>query len=129
MINNYLSIAMGGMIGALLRFAAGLAVMRAAGSSFPWGTLTVNLAGSLLIGIFWYTVDHFNVAPEVRHFLITGFLGAFTTFSTFSLETFLMLRDGHLVNALLYVGVSTVAGLVLAFAGFSATRYVVAHIL
>jgi CrcB protein len=96
----------GGFIGAVARWALSGAITRAAGASFPFGTLTVNVVGSLLIGVMMGLVEYRGVfSPEQRQFLIIGGLGGFTTFSTFSHETLALLRNGeHALAALNIVG-------------------------
>jgi len=96
----------GGFIGAVARWALSGAITRAAGASFPFGTLTVNVVGSLLIGVLMGLVEYRGVfSPEQRQFLIIGGLGGFTTFSTFSHETLALLRNGeHALAALNIVG-------------------------
>ncbi|MFQ8804533.1 MAG: fluoride efflux transporter FluC [Alistipes indistinctus] len=82
-------------------------------SSFPYGTLAVNLLGCLAIGMLYGLLRdrHGWMGPELRAFLVVGFCGGFTTFSTFALENFAMLRDGNWVPAALYAGASLVLGI------------------
>ncbi|WP_027389088.1 fluoride efflux transporter CrcB [Chrysiogenes arsenatis] len=89
------SVAAGGALGALSRFYLGSLVTRLAGSAFPLGTLLINVSGSFFIGaIFIFFYDKGLVSNELRLAVAVGFLGAFTTFSTFSLETLVLWRDG-----------------------------------
>ena len=99
-----IAIATGGAIGALFRFWVSGTVHQLAGRNFPYGTLTVNVVGSLLIGLL-YVVFHerLEVAPQWRALLMIGVLGAFTTFSTFSLETLELLEKGDLLKAALNI--------------------------
>ena len=90
--------------------------------TFPLGTLGVNIIGCLLIGIVFGIIERGNMNPEWRLFLATGILGGFTTFSTFSLETVTMIRDGQSLSALAYVALSVVIGLAATFVGISVTR-------
>lgn len=105
-----ISIAMGGAVGALLRFWVSTAVYDKLGRQFPWGTLSVNVLGSFLMGFLAILlVERLSSSPEVRAFLLIGFLGAFTTFSTFSMETFNLIEQGETFSALMNIGVSVVA--------------------
>lgn len=114
---NLLLVMLGGAIGAGLRHLAGAALLARLGPGFPWGTLFVNLAGGLLIGLLtgWFVRAGANEA--MRLFLGVGILGGFTTFSAFSLETFLMVERGELGIAALYAGTSVAGSVVLLFAG------------
>lgn len=104
---NLLAIALGGALGALARFGVGNAVAALFGRVFPWGTLTVNLLGSICIGAcFLLIVQNEDVRREWESVATVGFLGAFTTFSTFSLETLLLIESGRLLAASGYVAAS-----------------------
>lgn len=106
-MNQLLAIACGGAIGALLRYWAANAVNTRMGTGFPFGTLTVNVLGSLVIGFLYiWLLDRMSSGPALRAFLMIGLLGAFTTFSTFSIETLNLLESGQLARALLNVLVS-----------------------
>ena len=95
-------IAIGGAIGAVSRFLISSILNKVAGASFALGTLGVNVIGSFLIGFLYLYFEHI-IAPHLKAFLITGFLGALTTFSTFSLETILMLENGLYQKAILNI--------------------------
>jgi CrcB protein len=104
-----LAIASGGAVGAVLRYWAASAVNSRLGPGFPYGTLTVNVLGSLVIGFLYiWLIERMSSGPVLRAFLMIGLLGAFTTFSTFSIETLNLLESGQLVKALLNVLVSVV---------------------
>ena len=96
-----LSVAVGGALGALSRYW----LISALGASrFPWGTFTVNVLGSCLIGVLYVLISERAVLSEQwRALLIVGYLGAFTTFSSFSLDALLMMQEGRLLQAALYV--------------------------
>ncbi len=94
-----LFIGMGGFFGAILRFLVSGWVQKVSGSFFPYGTLSVNVLGSLLIGFLAMLFEDV-VAPEWKAFAVTGFLGALTTFSTFSYETLVMVQGGEFFRAL-----------------------------
>ena len=107
-------VALGGAAGSVLRYVL-QSLFRL--SAFPVGTLIVNLLGSFLIGLCAAFAE--RGTPWIRPWLMTGFLGGFTTFSAFSLENFRMIREGQAGVAVAYALTSVVAGILLAFAGYS----------
>lgn len=113
----------GGGIGTILRYWLSNLVYRAAGGVFPSGTLAVNLGGSLAIGALWALFEKGALTPNARLFLLTGMLGGFTTFSTFTLESFSLLRNGELKLAAANILVSNAAGIFLVFAGFKGVNF------
>ena len=103
-MSQLLFIAAGGALGAVMRFAVSNAVYGVLGRDFPYGTLAVNVLGSLLMGaLYVLLVERLTDAVEWRAFLLIGVLGAFTTFSTFSMETVALLEGGEPVRALLNI--------------------------
>jgi CrcB protein len=110
---NALLVGSGGFAGALLRYGpSGLVHRQLPFATFPYGTLTVNVLGCLLIGVFSGLAESRQVfAPDLRTFALVGVLGGFTTFSTFGYETFSMLRDGESLRATANVSVHVLAGL------------------
>ena len=101
------AIAIGGAVGAVARHLVGAQMLRLLGSGFPWGTLTVNVVGSFARGaLVELMAVRWNVGPELRAFMTVGVLGAFTTFSTFSLDVAVLGERGALLPAALYVLVS-----------------------
>ncbi|SMF43138.1 camphor resistance protein CrcB [Tistlia consotensis] len=120
-----LAIAAGGAVGALGRhFAAGQA-MKLLGTGFPWGTLLVNVLGSFIMGVLIEVFARFfHPSQELRAFLVVGLLGAFTTFSTFSLDVGLLHGRGELGLAALYVIVSVSLSIAALFFGFWLIRNV-----
>ncbi|MBL1276240.1 MAG: fluoride efflux transporter CrcB [Ectothiorhodospiraceae bacterium] len=120
-----LAIAAGGAFGALLRFWVSNGIYSVLGRSFPYGTLVVNVLGSLLMGFLYVMlVDKLSLGPQWRAALLIGLLGAFTTFSTFSLETVNLVEEGEVVKALLNVLLSVVLCLLATWMGVLAGRSV-----
>ena len=118
-----LAIAAGGALGALLRYWASTGVHAWLGRGFPYGTLFVNVLGSLLMGfLFVWLIDRMAAGPALRAFLLIGVLGAFTTFSTFSMETLNLMESGQFGKALLNVLASVVVCVAAAGAGVLAAR-------
>jgi CrcB protein len=118
-----LLVAGGGAVGSLLRYYVGIWWLRAAGPNFPWGTLTVNVVGGFLIGLLAELIARkLGGSTELRLLLITGFLGGFTTFSAFSLDTILLLERGSIATAILYVVISVAFSLAAVFAGLLLVR-------
>jgi CrcB protein len=110
MITTFIHVALGGAIGAMLRFGAGLFVMRVVSSSFPLGVLLVNILGSFAMGVF--AVYSFQRGLQnLNPFVMTGVLGGFTTFSAFSMEAFTLYERGQIAAAGLYVMLSVVLSL------------------
>ena len=120
----YLWVALGGALGSMSRYAvSGWVAERF--PSFPWGTLTVNVVGALIIGFFLTLAQERSlISPQLRIFFATGFLGGFTTFSTFSWETMALFRDGSLEQGLFNVVGSLAAGLIAVAAGITLARLV-----
>lgn len=112
-----LLVALGGAAGAVARYAATGWVHGWAGEGFPWGTLGVNVAGSLLLGFGLRALEGLSVSADLRALVAVGFLGAFTTFSTFSYEALALAQDRQWTAAGGYVLGSVALGLVAAFAG------------
>jgi fluoride exporter len=107
-----------GAAGTLARYGLQGLVQQRTGATFPYGTLVVNLVGCLLLGgIAEYGLTHLTLPPEWRIGITVGFLGAFTTFSTFSWETIRLLEDGEWMRATMYVLTSVVGGLACVFFG------------
>ncbi len=120
---GWTAIAAGGALGAVSRFAMSHQVYQWLGRDFAWGTLSVNVLGSFLMGFLAVLlVDKLGASNEWRAFFMVGFLGAFTTFSTFSFETLQYLQVGELSKAVLNMAVSFVACLLAVWLGFIAAR-------
>jgi len=104
MLGNLLQVALGGAIGASARYLTGAAAARFLGRDFPWGTLIVNVAGSVLIGVLVVIVAHRPSAQFAAPFMITGVLGGFTTLSAFSMDALTLYERGQFGMATAYVG-------------------------
>ena len=114
---NCLLVALGGGIGACLRYLIGLIPLKEP-FTFPVKTLFINLLGCFVIGLIAaLAVKNSSLSPKVVLFIKTGLCGGFTTFSTFALETETLIKTGHVGLALIYIALSVVAGVGLAFAG------------
>ena len=120
---NLLLVAVGGAVGSVCRYLVGTATLRLFGPNFPWGTLTVNIVGSLAIGIFVELIARrFDASMELRLLIVTGFLGGFTTFSAFSLDVISLFERGAVVQAGVYVASSILFSLIAVFAGLALVR-------
>jgi len=114
----YLLVVLGGGTGALARFAAGSAIMSRFGGRFPLGTLVINVSGSFAIGfLMTLLTERYQLDPAWRLLLVVGFLGGYTTFSSFEWETFASVRDGQLWSGLLNIVASVVLGYVAVWLG------------
>lgn len=103
-MNTFVAVAVGGALGAVSRYSFGLVALALIGNRFPWATLGVNVVGSFLIGLAAVLIGDRIVDGELwRPLIIVGFLGAFTTFSAFSLDTLLLLQQGNYNTALAYM--------------------------
>ncbi len=122
-MNMTVAIAAGGALGALFRYWVSIGVHRFAGGDFPYGTLTVNVAGSLLMGALYVLfIERMDVDPIWRGALLIGLLGAFTTFSTFSMETLNLVENGEPLKALANVLASVILCIVACWVGVLAGR-------
>ena len=122
---NTLFVAAGGAVGAVLRYVVSGWSQRMFPATFPWGTLIVNLSGSLVIGLLWGTFESVVVSPNIRLFVLIGLLGSFTTFSTFSLESLNLVRDGEYALLCWNVSLSVILGIGLAFTGYVSARSII----
>ncbi len=125
-MQTLVAIALGGAFGALSRHFVASAVMKISGGGFPYGTFFVNILGSFLMGLLIIAFAHrFDMTPALRALLTVGFLGSFTTFSTYSMETVLMIEHGEFQSAALYAGGSLIIGVLALIAGMWLGRVIV----
>lgn len=121
MLSGTLFIAIGSMLGGCARYFVSGAIARRLGETFPWGTMTINVTGAFVIGIFGALATHPGsvfAAPGPWLFAVTGFLGCYTTVSSFSLQTLTLVRSGERLHALGNVAVSIGLGLAAVACGF-----------
>jgi CrcB protein len=120
---TYLWIAIGGALGSVARYGCSSLAASWFGETFPWGTLIVNVTGSFVIGFFASLTGpdgRILVAPDVRQFVMVGICGGYTTFSSFSLQTLNLVRDGAIAQAGGNIGLSVAACLVAVWLGHAA---------
>ncbi|ADV43670.1 fluoride efflux transporter CrcB [Bacteroides helcogenes] len=125
MTKELICIFLGGGIGSVLRYCVQMILHnRIIPYSFPWATLTVNIIGSFCIGLFYALSARFSLSAETRMLFTTGLCGGFTTFSTFSNDALIILRQGCYGTFLLYILLSVTLGIIAAFAGGISGRYI-----
>jgi CrcB protein len=123
-----LSIAFFGLCGVLARYGVGLVADEFLASAFPYATFLINILGSCLIGIFYVVgTKQVLISSAIRIGIMVGFLGGFTTFSSYCLDTFKLVERGRFVEAGLYFALSPILGLVACWTGIIATQWVVSR--
>ena len=121
-----IAIAVGGLSGALLRYWVSGVFSHLISEDFPWGTLSVNLIGSFLIGLLWAVFSkRLYLNPELRALIFIGFLGSFTTFSSYALETLNLFRSSEIKAALLNIVYNNVFGLFAVILGTASAFYLI----
>ena len=121
----YIALALAGAVGAISRYWMLRTAYSWLGDNFPYGTLMVNVSGSLMMGFLTVLLVHrFNVSQEIRLAILVGFLGSFTTFSTFSMDTVHWIENGAVLKALVYVLLSVVACVLGAWGGLLSARHI-----
>jgi CrcB protein len=125
-MDHVLLVAAGGALGATLRHFSGQAAMRLLGSSFPYGTMFVNIVGSFAMGLFitWLAHRASGASAGLRLFVATGFMGGFTTFSSFSLDFAVLYERGEISAAFAYATLSVLVAIIALFAGMWLARVV-----
>jgi len=122
-LQKILGVAIAGACGSLMRYGISVYFQRKFDGGFPWGTLTVNLVGCFLFGLIWGLIqERLSITPEMQVTLLVGFMGAFTTFSTFAFETQHLLRDQQWGLATINILVQVLGGLACISAGFASAR-------
>jgi len=125
MLKSILIVGCGGFIGSVARFIISRYFQLNFASVFPWSTFIINIAGCLLIGLIYGISEKGNVLdPEVRLFLTVGICGGFTTFSTYSNDAFLLMRDHEWLRFALYISLSVFIGLVAVYVGRFITKLI-----
>lgn len=122
MITSILQVAIGGAIGAVGRYLTGVAAVRVMGHGYPWGTLTVNILGSFLMGVLIVVLMTKDGGMRIAPLLMTGMLGGFTTFSAFSLDALTIYERGQVGTAAIYVIASVVLSLLAIVLGVMVAR-------
>lgn len=124
-MNRFLFIAIGAALGANARYLIGLWAANRLGAAFPYGTLIVNITGSFLLGfVITLTTERLTIAPEARLLLAVGFLGSYTTFSSFTVESLGLLRDSGLWPGLINILANNMIGLICAALGVYLARLI-----
>jgi CrcB protein len=115
---NYLAVAIGGAIGCCARYGLTNLLQSCLGKDFPLATLIINVVGSFLLGyLFFWSLERVSITPALRVAILTGGLGGFTTFSTFMLESVVLVENGSPTGAVLYAVASVILGFSAAFTG------------
>jgi CrcB protein len=119
----YLAIAIGGVLGCWARYAMTNLVQTIYGRDFPYATLSINVLACFLMGfLFVETLERLTISPVLRIGILTGFIGGFSTFSTFAMETLLLAEQGESGKSVLYVALSLLLGMMATFGGVYIAR-------
>lgn len=122
---DYIAVGIAGFLGAICRGVLGN-ILIFKDNIFPINTLFINLTGSFILSFFLsITLERSKINPTLRIAFSTGFLGAYTTFSTYALETVKLIKNGNFFSALLYLAISTAGGLIFAWLGFALSKYII----
>ncbi|MFI5263666.1 MAG: fluoride efflux transporter CrcB [Candidatus Kapaibacterium sp.] len=116
---NYVVVAIGAMIGGLLRYVVSLSFSSPVAGSFPWSTLAINVVGSFFLGlVMQYAGERHIIGDSAKLFLTIGVIGSFTTFSTFSFETLSLFQSGEVMRGVIYIAASNALSILAAFGGY-----------
>lgn len=121
-MKDMILVVIGGAVGTLFRYLVTGVGFRTEEGAFPFGTLVVNVTGSLIIGFLWGFFEKFDVSSSAKMMLFVGVLGGYTTFSAFGLESLALAKGGDLRTAFTYIVATNLLGLASVFAGFKASR-------
>ncbi len=122
-MDKFIWIAFAGALGSLARYGVATYVQRRADTEFPWGVFAANMAGSFLFGLIWaYSEERDWVSEDMRAFVFAGFLGAFTTFSTFAFDNVQLARASNWQFLAMNILLTNAVGIAIAFAGFRAGK-------
>ncbi|MDA8228238.1 MAG: fluoride efflux transporter CrcB [Desulfitobacterium hafniense] len=122
-MQNIISIAIGGALGALSRYELGVFISTRWNKEFPIHTFLINVSGAFLLGFLnTFFLEKYTVSPYIRMGIGVGFLGAYTTFSTFGYETIMLIKDGSILTAALYTGLSVLIGFIGVVLGIGLAR-------
>ena len=121
---TFFQVALGGALGATLRYATMISAARILGVGFPVGTIFINILGSFIMGFLVVALDQRNLL-NLYPFLMIGLLGGFTTFSAFSLDTYMLYEQGNIVGLMLYVTISVLFSIMALFGGIWLGRYLI----
>lgn len=121
---TFFQVALGGALGATLRYATVISAARMLGANFPVGTIFINILGSFIMGFLVVALEQRNLL-NLYPFLMVGLLGGFTTFSAFSLDTYMLYEQGNIVGLMLYVTISVLFSIMALFGGIWLGRYLI----
>lgn len=124
-MKEILAIMLGGGLGATSRHGVNVFVHRFNVGNLPVGTITVNMIGCFFIGLCGALLEHYKIAAQYRLFLLTGFFGSFTTFSTFAREKAELLKVGDMKTVMVYALTSNILGVLLVFAGYLVAQHLI----
>ena len=122
---KYLLLSLGAIFGAMSRYLLSGAISKNVNSLFPYGTLVVNIVGAFVFGILFSLLEDFTIPSDLKVFLFVGFLGSFTTFSSYIFEIFSMLKEGEYKLSILYFLYSNVISLLMFVGGYIIIKYLI----